>query len=215
MTITAKVYVSHRDVGLTPTIQRVDDLNIKVVSEAGTDPENDMYFFSVEGNFEAFERALESDHTVEEYYLMTAFDDGRLYRIQYSAESKLLSPTMTRVGAITLTSESMDDGWLMHLRLPNRDSLYELWEFARTENVTFEIVELRQTEEESGTLYGLTEAQREALLTAYAEGYFHEPRDASLAELADALGISPTAVGGRLRRGIERLIEATLVEGPE
>jgi predicted DNA binding protein len=52
-------------------------------------------------------------------------------------------------------------------------------------------------------------------VTAYKEGYFEEPRTTSLEELGDILDISPTAVGGRLRRGMAALIETTLSEENE
>ena len=56
----------------------------------------------------------------------------------------------------------------------------------------------------------MTAAQREALLTAYEEGYFEEPRKTSQQEVVDRLGISSTAAGGRIRRGMSKLIETSL-----
>ena len=58
--------------------------------------------------------------------------------------------------------------------------------------------------------YGLTDEQRVALTTAYRAGYFNEPRDISLSEVADEMGLSSTAMSGRLRRGVGNLIAATL-----
>ncbi len=57
---------------------------------------------------------------------------------------------------------------------------------------------------------GLTDAQYDALVTAYRSGYFEEPRALSLSELAEELGISPTAASGRLRRATKRLVETQL-----
>nr|WP_256487766.1 MULTISPECIES: helix-turn-helix domain-containing protein [unclassified Haladaptatus] len=56
----------------------------------------------------------------------------------------------------------------------------------------------------------MTDEQREALATAFASGYFRVPRETSLSELAETLDISPQAASGRLRRGLERMLGATL-----
>ncbi|WP_309138889.1 helix-turn-helix domain-containing protein [Haloterrigena gelatinilytica] len=45
----------------------------------------------------------------------------------------------------------------------------------------------------------------------YERGYFEDPRDSSVEDLADALGVSSSAVSGRLRRGLKALIENSLV----
>lgn len=58
--------------------------------------------------------------------------------------------------------------------------------------------------------YGLTEAQREALVLAYERGYYRSPRETTLAELAAEVGITGQSFGSRLRRGIHRLVGATL-----
>jgi len=217
MTITARVQVSHPDIGLTPTVQELANPSLRVVSNAGTDPENDMYFFLVGNDREPFERALEGDHTVADANRLSAFEGKHLYRITYAPDAVLISPKATEVGGITLDSQSTADGWLLHFQFPGRDALYQVWEFCKDAGVSFDIVELREQVDDpvEADPYGLTEPQREALLVAHGRGYFEEPREASLEELADALGISPTAVGGRLRRGMEKLIGATLDEsGP-
>jgi predicted DNA binding protein len=60
----------------------------------------------------------------------------------------------------------------------------------------------------------VTADQREALVTAYEHGYFEDPRETTQAELADVLGIPSTAVSSLLRRGMECLVEQSLVECP-
>ncbi|MFB6296675.1 MAG: helix-turn-helix domain-containing protein, partial [Halobacteriales archaeon] len=55
-----------------------------------------------------------------------------------------------------------------------------------------------------------TDEQREALVAAYEQGYFAEPRETSLEALAESLELSPTAVAGRLRRGMKATVEMTL-----
>ena len=109
------------------------------------------------------------------------------------------------------------DGWLLRLQLDGHEALYALNERATELDVRLDVLELHQSAPaEDRTEYGLTESQAEALVAAYVRGYYDEPRETSLSELADTLGISETAVSGRLRRGSARLVESILVdEQPE
>jgi predicted DNA binding protein len=61
----------------------------------------------------------------------------------------------------------------------------------------------------------LTDSQREALLVAFERGYFEEPRDATLGEVAADLDISQPAASGLLRRGIKRLIVSSMMDDSE
>lgn len=62
----------------------------------------------------------------------------------------------------------------------------------------------------------LTTEQHRAIGTAFEEGYFDVPRRVRLADLAERLGTSTSALSETLRRGLYRLVEAHLtvpVEG--
>jgi predicted DNA binding protein len=50
-----------------------------------------------------------------------------------------------------------------------------------------------------------------ALTLAYEHVYFTEPRETDLEELAELLDLSPSAVAGRLKRGMKLLIEETFI----
>ena len=97
--------------------------------------------------------------------------------------------------------------------LPERQALNSIWEYAAKENIRLDIIEIYSNEDAGGDeSYGLTDEQRTALQIAFNRGYFSEPRDVSLSEVAGALGLSSTAMSGRLRRGMRNLIAATIAE---
>lgn len=52
----------------------------------------------------------------------------------------------------------------------------------------------------------LTPRQRELLAAGLREGYFEVPRDCTLADLADAVGVDKSTASGVLRRGEARLV---------
>jgi predicted DNA binding protein len=213
--ISATVYAQHPDLALSHTIQSLSaaDGETEVVSDAGTDPEHDVYYFWIEApDFDAVEETLVEDHTVANFSVITGAENKRTYRIEYSDEAKLITPTVTDIGGITRESRSYSNGWKLHLQFRNHDGLSALYEYASEEDIRLELIELRQQEENDASVdFGLTESQQEALMAAFMQGYYDEPREASLEELASFLGISQTAVSGRLKRGSARLIEKILI----
>jgi len=207
-------YIAHPDLALTDTIETVPGISIRVVPHSATDPETGLFFFRVSNHdFATFEAAIEADPTVDESSLVIESDADRVYRLRHTPETELLSPKAARVGGLMLEARSRDGGWVVRLQLPDREALADLWEHCEGRGMTFELERLyQQGDWESEGATGLTEAQREALLTAYQHGYFEEPRETSQQEVADLLGISSTAAGGRIRRGTSKLIETTLAD---
>lgn len=213
MTVTGKLYVKHPNIGLVHTIKTVPEASIEVLSNAGTDPENDTYFFVIDTEHrDQLEAALDKDPTVADASRQSSYGSSHIYQIRYSTDAILLSPKATEVGGIMHNVRTHDEGWMIEFQFPNRKALYRLWEFAQQEDILLELIELHQKNVSVTNSSHLTEAQHEALITAYTQGYFREPRESSLEEIADSLGISPSAAGGRLRRGTNALIKSELVD---
>ena len=213
MSLIAAVEIAHPDLALTPTIRRCPDVAIEAVSHTTTDPETGLFFFLVDGADERFEESLERDHTVEDWALVDDLEAARLYRLSHTDGTALISPKTAELGGLLSKAESTDRGWAVRLHLPDREALADLWTYCDREGISSELVRVfRQDEWSNGVSTGLTDEQRVALVTAYEEGYFEEPRESSLEELAERLGISPAAVGGRIRRGTGRLVESTVLE---
>jgi len=57
----------------------------------------------------------------------------------------------------------------------------------------------------------LTDRQRECLTVAHRRGYFDVPRECTLAEVADALGVDKSTASETVRRGTGRVLEQFLV----
>jgi len=75
----------------------------------------------------------------------------------------------------------------------------------------YDLLSVVHTDEED-TL--LTERQRECLTVAQREGYFEVPRECTLAELAETLGVDKSTASETIRRGTARILSQFLV-GPE
>ena len=212
MTISTSVYIEHPDIGLGYTIRTLPEVTIGVIPDAGTDPEHNVYFFWIEArDFDAVEATLTEDRTVADFARVAELGDRNTYRIQYSDRAKLISPAITELDGIMLESRSRLSGWVVRLLLPDHGTLYHLKEHADEKGIQFEVREIHQTVlTEDHFEFTLTESQTEALVSAYEHGYYDEPRETSLEELGAVLGISRTAVSGRLRRASGELIAQSL-----
>ncbi|EMA48225.1 helix-turn-helix domain-containing protein [Halococcus salifodinae] len=213
MSVIAVADIGHPDMSLDPTIRECPDTTIRVVHHSGTDPETAIFFYIVENPGKEFEQQLDEDHTVVEWELVAGLEPTRVYRIRHPPETKLISPKTSELSGLMRRAITNVRGWTVRLQFPDRDALAALAEYCDTENISFTLQKMfRQDEWDGGEPTGLTEAQREALMTAYENGYFEEPREARLADIADELDLSPTAIGGRIRRGTAKLVETTLFD---
>lgn len=215
-----EVRFAHEDGALAGTLADLEDAEVRVLPETSTAPGEEMHVFSFEdAETAALERALEADHTVAAVRPMSELADRNLLGIAFTPETKLLSPRVTREGGFVLDARSArcgggPPGWHERWLLPDREAIHDVWAYAREEGFEFEVLDLCQRGSVDGTHHGrdaLTDEQREALLAAYEHGYYADPREASLAAVADSLDHSPSAVSGRLKRGMKSLVEATLV----
>lgn len=217
MSIIAIVNISHPELALTPTIRALSGASVQVVPHSATDPETEQFFFLFEcdegQSWDALDDALADDPTVASATPVTASGETRIYRLSHTEGTKLISPRLTDLGGLMLEATSTRRGWKVRLQVPDREALSTLDDYCRDEGIQFDLLQMfRRDDEGVGGATTLTDAQREALTTAYREGYFTEPRETSLEELGEQLDISPTAVGGRIRRGTAELVDSTLIE---
>jgi len=214
MSITATVYVEHDRLALVPTLRSLGDIDIRVVAQGTTDPGTTVFPFFVEyDDRRELEAALAEDPTVDEYDLVEWGPPGGIYYIEHTEETKLVSTVVTDVNGFLIHTETRNSGWVVRLLLPDKQALNAVWEYTVDHGISLDIVEVYGNDDvEPGGSYGLTDEQRSALRLAYEHGYFSEPRDASLEELAAELGLSSTAMSGRLRRGMRNLVATTVAD---
>ncbi|SDQ56234.1 helix-turn-helix domain-containing protein [Natronobacterium texcoconense] len=224
MALITEVRFAHADGALADTLAAGPDLTVRIVGDRSTTPDRNGYVFRFDGASPGTIRSLlETDHTVRHVEPVPAVDDGRLWRIEFAPETKLLAPCVTEEGGFVLDARSavapqVPRGWRERWFFPDENGMYEVWQRARTQGFEFEVLDLTQQLQSEADVDPdpLTDQQRTALVTAYEHGYFEEPRETSLEELAEILEVSPSAVNGRLRRGLKALVETALVvDGPE
>jgi hypothetical protein len=172
-------------------------------------------FWTSDGDFDAFETALEEDPSVTQWTRLAATDEGRLYRARHPADASTVAGyhAAVELDAIVLSVVSKDDGTGYHvqMRFPDREQFARFRDTVADTGLTVEVKAIYdQQDVPPEERFGLTQVQRETLLTAVAAGYFSIPRETALAGVADELGVSPQAASERLRRGMESLVRGAL-----
>jgi predicted DNA binding protein len=215
--IRAVVRVRHPDIVLTGTVCHDRSSKVKSVSEAGTDPTSGKFFYHIESSdFLQFEEGLRNDSTISGFErVIETRDREAIYSFEYTDEAKVLSPVISTANGVILDMENEGDAWIMTVWMPERTDLAHLWDYARRNDIEIDLLRVNEYASLGNTDAGLTDSQREALLLAVERGYFEEPRNATLSELAVDLDISQPAASGLLRRGIKRLVVSSLMEDSE
>ena len=162
-------------------------------------------------DFEAFEASLRSDPTVVSTDEVAHKHRRRIYVVRVTTDRPKVTPKADDLGIQVLETTATSGYWQFELRAPDREALRELREFCVGEGLEFRITNLAR--ERGDATHGvLTPGQEDLLVAAYEMGYFSQPRAVTLEELAEEVGISSSAASGRLRRGIESLVESTVVD---
>lgn len=201
-------------------LQTVPNMVLQIEDVHWLEDEPEKFIVWASGDdFETFETALAGDPTIASYTCLTKLPDRRLYRIILSEEGRAntLYPISAKedvvARSITLSAEGTD----ILARFPSREALSNFQDAAHERNRMFELLSLyeeKPTENDGGrgNRYGVTAAQREALVSALEQGYFSVPRQTTMESVAENLGISTSALSSRLRRGQQTLLRNTLVQ---
>lgn len=214
MRFIAEIQLQHPELLLAPTIGQCPDMEIKLESQLiGAKGEYVLLFHVCGEDFDYFETALADDQTVRDVSTVIETPTYRVYRTQLVSPAYLVLATAVEMGMRLIEAVSGNDGWYAVVELSNVAVIQRFRAHCAELGVDVSVRKLYRNEvDEPGGAFGLTAPQRAAILTAYEAGYFSQPRDTSLQGVADRLGVSSSAAGGRLRRGLRQLIESTLYD---
>jgi predicted DNA binding protein len=161
--------------------------------------------------FRQFKRRIRSDERVNGFWSEDARNGRRLVRLDWDPQSDDFLDALISEEVMLQHGVGTNRGWRFQLHFRDRLAAAEFQQKCVDTNVPFTILSISdpESEDEFGQ-YGLTEAQLEALHLAREEGYFEDPREITLEQLGEQLGITRQAVSYRIRAGVKHLIDATL-----
>jgi predicted DNA binding protein len=219
MGLIAEYHVSYQHLPLVDVASAVPAMTLQVQvgqpNQAGPPP---FIVRAIGEAFEPVERAFENSAFVREYTLINREGTVRQYQIlpaasmeeqlgeaaEQPAKLRALATNKSIIERITIAP----DGWAQKRWFADRDEFTDYCAFWRENGESFSLHRLvESTPDEPNPVTRMTDRQREALLTAYEMGYFDIPRNATLTEVATALGITAPSLSERLRRAQTRLIE--------
>jgi predicted DNA binding protein len=200
---------------LREVAQAASQLSIEQVYRSETG-ETKLLFWADGEEFESVEAALESDPSVEEYAPLDRLSERRLYSVVLSElGTERLTHPAAAANDIAFLDITVTGDTRIRARVPSKDALVAYHEGCRERGIPFRLFRMYYEPGPDAEQYGLSERQREALLAALGAGYFEVPRTATLASIAETLGISDQALSARLRRGQATLLRSTIgSEGP-
>lgn len=214
MSLIAEFSLRSPDLVLASTLDAAPNVTVELEQQMATHRDDPVFvFWAFGGDFEKLETGLERDETVRCYTVIEELGDRKLYRTRLDSDNLLaIYPVYQRFGASPMAATGGADGWQRRVRFPDRASVVEVRQFCADNDVEFRLHRL-YTPGESDVVdeFGLSPEQRRALVTAEREGYFEVPREVSLDELGEKLGISGQSASERLRRGISKLVSNTLL----
>jgi len=163
------------------------------------------------------EKTIRQDASIVQLQEVVGGSTQRIYQFHFKREGVVMfTPSTFGFGIHLSELWSGEDRWLARIHAPSQDRLREYVESCHDRGATVEIQKLySQTELSWDSTAGpgsnlLTEEQWAAMTVAYDCGYFDEPRECSLETVGEALGISPSAAGRRIRRATHRIVESML-----
>lgn len=157
------------------------------------------------------EAAFREHRGVRNLRLVDSIEDEYLLRVEWEPEYEGILTTLSETEVPLIEAIGTNERWTFEIRGDDRSDVAEFQRLCRERDIPVTLTALHElTPVETATDPALTDAQEEVLVLAFERGYFNSPRDVTMAELGNELGISQQAVASRLRRGIRRILGGEL-----
>jgi predicted DNA binding protein len=156
--------------------------------------------------------SLRADPSVESVDVLDELPDGTLMGVRWERVEAPLFDVVEATGATVVEATGTDEGLTVTLRFTEQEALSTFYETARRRGIEVELREILGERPAVVDDHGLSAVQRETLAAAFEAGYFDVPRRTTISDLAERLGVSDQAVSERLRRGLARVLAATVGE---
>lgn len=217
MSIIAEFSVPAEEFALYETLCEVPGMTVEVERVVAHEADCIVPYFWTSGeNYETFERVARDDSSVRDLTKLDEVRDAILDRAEWVEDVETVAYTMTRTGATLLDATGKGGRWTLQLRFDSPEGTTTFQRYLEEHELEAELHRLYEpTQPRLDGQPGLTDIQHETLVTALERGYYETPRDVSMSELADELGISQQALSKRLRGGHHTLVENSLtVDSP-
>jgi len=215
MTVLVDLEIAAEEFDLGRITTGDDDIRISLDRVVPLSTEVLPFFWAEGTDFEAFERYVGREHSVESLEAIARFDHQVLYRVQWNEDAHDFTSILVESRATVLEAGG-NSRWQFCLRFDTHAGLRAFRDRCREAEIDYRIhnVSTQQASTESNTQSQLTPGQHEAIVTAFEAGYFGIPRETTLAELATEFDVSPQALSQRIRRATNEILQDVLNTDP-
>ena len=211
MTLIATFRISIEDFALYETLRSLPETVIQIERVVASNEVVTPYFWVRGTDLDVFESIATEDSSVHDLHRLDEFNDASLFRAEWTENVESVVYAYTHIGATILDATGHGETWELDIRFDEHDELPTFREYCANEDIRYRLIRLHEVASaRTGSQYGLTPKQVEALTTAWELGYFTDA-DVTLTDVAVALSITQQSVSERLHRGYDSLIENTLV----
>lgn len=167
-------------------------------------------------DLESIEEFIDDLPELRQAVLIEDLGDKGLFWAEWEPEYMGIMAAIPAADLAVLSASGSGDGWVFELRARNGDQLSRFQRLCEDEDIEVSLTKLTRLSEQSEEgQYDLTPEQQEALLLAFDNGYYEDPRETDIETLAEKIGITRQAFSSRLRRGYRNLLASTIVEGAQ
>ncbi|WP_255192931.1 helix-turn-helix domain-containing protein [Natronobeatus ordinarius] len=156
------------------------------------------------------ESALEAAPSVASHTPVLDSEERWLYEVEFADSGVNVFELIADETGTVLSASAADGRWHLTARFADREDVSRVYDRLVDRDVTANLVRLTDLTETQSSTTGLTPKQYETLVAAHEYGYFGIPRETSMQELAEQLGVSHQALSERLRRAYRALVATEL-----
>jgi predicted DNA binding protein len=160
--------------------------------------------------------SFKRNSVVNSVELVDEVKGGGLFRAEWDTTMESILRGIATSDLILLSATGTEKLWQFELRTEDGTAITQFQQYCKNNSIDITITRLYALSEmRTGDQYHLSTEQEVALIAAFNAGYFNDPREATLDDIAQEMGITRQSLAARLRRGHRNLIGNTLIHEPE
>jgi predicted DNA binding protein len=212
MSIIAEFSVKSDDLALNHALIAAPKMIVEIEQVVATMEDRIMpYFWVSGGDHVEFEEAFQDDETVTNITVIDEVEGAKLYRAEWTKNVETIIYAYVELGATLMQAIGKAEDWELRMRFDNHDRLSEFEDYCCGNDISFELNRTQEQEQPMASAqYDLTPTQRETLVTALEAGYYEVPREVTMRELADQMGVAQQTLSNRFRAAYRNLVTSTL-----
>ncbi|WP_228842275.1 helix-turn-helix domain-containing protein [Halococcus agarilyticus] len=210
---TARFAIPAEKFALADLFERVSDARVECEPAVANPDDHALLVVRADGHERSVDAGVRSDPGVGAAERFGERADGWTYRVTWAGRPRRIIRRLVAADVTLLSMRGRGGRWKLRVLAADRDGVAEAHDVLDDLDCAAECRMVSAFDGEGTSHAGLSDEQREALVTAFEAGYYNVPRDATANELAADLGISHQALSERFRRACEHLVETELVFG--